>query len=81
MNRIKEIREIMGIKQKDLAIKAGVSKPYLYDLENQRRGAKRETLERIAAVLNVDVSDLFKDEKNVLAHDSSEQGNMEKKGA
>lgn len=81
MNRIKEIREFMGIKQIELATKAGVSQPYLFDLENQRRGAKRETLERIAAVLNVDVSDLFKDEKSTSAHDSSEQGTVEKKGA
>ena len=81
MNRIKEIREFMGIKQKDLAIKAGVSQPYLFDLENQRRGAKRETLERIAAVLGVNVSDLFKDDPNVSVHVSSEQGTMEKKGA
>ena len=81
MNRIKEIREFMGVKQIELATKAGVSQPYLFDLENQRRGAKRETLERIAAVLGVDVSDLIKDDPNVSAHDSSEQGTMDKKGA
>lgn len=59
MNRIKEIRETIGMKQNQLAMKAEVSSPYLYDLENNRRGARPETLERIAAALGVTVDELI----------------------
>ena len=58
MNRIKEIRESAGISQKDLANKANVSPPYLSDLEKNRRGAKPETLQRIAEALGVTTKDL-----------------------
>lgn len=63
MNRIKEIREGMKISQGELAKSASVSQPYLYDLENNRRGAKPETLERIANALGVEVKDLMVEEK------------------
>ena len=59
MNRIKEIREANGMMQKDLAELVSVSPPYLHDLENNRRGAKPETLQRIADVLGVSVNDLI----------------------
>lgn len=59
MNRIKEIRQTKGMMQKDLAEAVHVSQPYMHDLENGNRGAKRETLERIAKALNVNVSDLM----------------------
>lgn len=58
-NRIKAIRETLKITQKELATKAEVSSPYLYDLENNRRGARPETLERIAAALGVTVEELI----------------------
>ena len=58
MNRIKEIRESAGVSQKDLATKANVSRPYLSDLEKNRRGAKPETLQRIAEALGVTTKDL-----------------------
>lgn len=57
--RIKELRERRGLMQKDLAELAIISKPYLHDLENNRRGAKPETLQRIAEALGVTVSDLI----------------------
>ena len=44
--------------QKDLAIAANISRPYLHDLENNRRGAKPETLQRIAEALGVTVDEL-----------------------
>jgi len=58
MNRIKKIRKKLGISQSFLAQYANISQPYLSDLENGRRGAKPETIERIAIVLGVDVSEL-----------------------
>ena len=63
MNRIKEIRERVGITQLELAQRASVSQPYMHDLENNKRGAKRETMNRIAEVLNVEPGELIaKDE-------------------
>lgn len=54
--RIKEVRCALRVRQKELAEKADVSRPYLCDLENNRRGAKPETLQRIADALGVKVS-------------------------
>lgn len=58
MNRIKEIRVHLRVSQSSLAKSAGVSQPFLCDLENNRRGAKPETMHRIADALGVKVSDL-----------------------
>lgn len=60
MNRIKELRELAGIQQKELAERAEISRPYLHDLENNRRGAKPETYKRIADALGVTVEDLMR---------------------
>lgn len=59
MNRIKEIRVNLNISQIELARMAGISQPFMHDLENNRRGAKPETYQRIADALNVPVADLM----------------------
>lgn len=61
-NKIKAIREAKGMRQSELADKAGVSRPYMYDLENGARGAKPDTLSRIAEVLGVTVDELIGEE-------------------
>lgn len=61
MNRIKKVRQQKKIRQIDLARNAGVSQPFLSDLENNRRGAKEETMQRIADALGVKVKDLIKE--------------------
>lgn len=58
MNRIRLIRERKGVTMYRLAKDADISAPYLLDLERNARGAKPETLERIAVALGVDVSEL-----------------------
>ena len=58
MNRIKEVREQMRVSQIELARSAEISQPFLCDLENNRRGAKPETYQRIADALGVKVEDL-----------------------
>ena len=58
MNRIKEVRELLRVSQVELARSAGISQPYLCDLENNRRGAKPETMARIANALGVHITDL-----------------------
>lgn len=59
MNRIKEVRKAKCMTQVELATRAAVSQPYINDLENNRRGAKPETIERIAEALGVTVDDLI----------------------
>ena len=61
VNRIKEIREMRRVSQSELARNAGVSQPFLCDLENNRRGAKPETYKRIADALDVPVSELLQE--------------------
>lgn len=58
MNRIRAIREGKSFSQSELARRAGISQPYLCDLENNRRGAKPDTYKRIADVLEVPVNEL-----------------------
>lgn len=59
MNRIKEIRERLKVSQIELARRVGLSQPYMHDLENNKRGAKPETYQRIADALNVPVTELM----------------------
>ena len=59
MNNVKRIREERKITKKTLAAAAGVSSPYLYDLENGNRNAKPETWERIASALGCTVEELI----------------------
>lgn len=57
-NKIREVRERVGVTQMELAKLAHISQPYLSDLEKNHRGAKPETLERIASGLGVTVMEL-----------------------
>ena len=59
MNRLKEMRLEKKVGQKQLAIAAQVSAPFLYDLERGNRNAKPDTWERIAAALGCTVDDLL----------------------
>ena len=63
MNRIKEVRQMMRVSQISLARSAGISQPFLCDLENNRRGARPETLARIAEALGVTVEELMEEQK------------------
>ena len=56
MFRIREVRTVLRVTQKELSERANVSRPYLCDLEHNRRGAKPETIHRIADALGVDES-------------------------
>ena len=59
MNRIKEIRLKTNMKQLELARAAGVSAPFLHDLENGNRNAKPETMQKIADALGRSVEELI----------------------
>lgn len=58
--RIREVREEKGLKQKELAQKAGITAAYLCDLEKgKKHNPNISLLMRIAEALNVTVTDLL----------------------
>lgn len=58
MKKIKSIRVLKDVKQKDMAQKLGVSPQYLSRLESGRIDLKLSTLKRIAEILEVSISEL-----------------------
>ena len=66
-NPIRIWREHRTLTQQQLAEKAGISKPYLSQLESGKRNGTTEVLSNIAQALNVDLEDLLaaRDEANV----------------
>lgn len=59
--RIKNIRESKGLTRNELAHKIGVTDVSIYRYENNKREPKIETLKKIAAALNVPLTDLMND--------------------
>ncbi len=62
MNRIKEVLEEKGIKQKWLAEQLGKSYNMVNGYVQNRQQPRLEVLYKIAKILNVKVKDLLKDE-------------------
>jgi DNA-binding XRE family transcriptional regulator len=58
---IKLWREHRGLTQQDLADKAGISKPYISQIESGKRQGTVETIAAIARVLNVPLDVLTED--------------------
>ena len=57
---IKKIRKSKNISLNKLSIATGISRAYLFDLENNRRmNPTFSVLERISEVLNVNIKELF----------------------
>lgn len=67
-NRIQLVRKAAGLSQKELGKKMGVSGSMIGQYENDLRKPKRETLEKIAAALNVSWEDLAGEETLVYTH-------------
>jgi transcriptional regulator with XRE-family HTH domain len=66
-NRIKAIRKERGITQTGLALKAGISRTYLADIEGNRYAPSLKILGVIAEALNLKVSDLIENEEMELS--------------
>jgi transcriptional regulator with XRE-family HTH domain len=66
-SRIKAIRKERGITQTDLALKAGISRTYLADLEGDRYAPSLKILGVIAESLNLKLSELIEDEEMELS--------------
>lgn len=61
-DRIREIREEMGMKQDVLAERAGLSKGFLSDVENNKRNVGSQNLLKISNVLGASVDYLLRGE-------------------
>lgn len=60
MEKLKEIRENLGLSQAELADKAGISQPYVGAIEAGRKSPTLRTLQKLAAALGISVTDLLK---------------------
>ncbi len=62
-DRIREIRERLGLTQEELAARSGVSKGFLSDVENDKSSPGSDYLLRIANALGASVDYLLKGEE------------------
>lgn len=57
--RLRELRQERGLRLKDVSEQAGISIPYLSDLERGRTNPSLETLQTLAAAHGISVHDLL----------------------
>lgn len=58
-NTIKSLRQDKGFKQAELAQRSGISRPYLSEIENNKKLPDIETLESISKALGLPVVAIF----------------------
>ena len=61
--RIKQIRELKGMSQKDLAYSAGLDRRYIARVQNGDRNISIVNIEKIANAMHITLSDFFADDK------------------
>ena len=76
--RIRLLRERKGLREKDVAERIGVSRPFYSLLETGKRPLTVKRLEKIASVLGVTVAELY-GEKSLFDQLSMERRNKAKK--
>jgi transcriptional regulator with XRE-family HTH domain len=57
--KIKEVRELASMSQKDLAYSADLDRSYIASVENGQRNISIVNLEKIANALGITLSELF----------------------
>jgi transcriptional regulator with XRE-family HTH domain len=60
--RIRELREKLGLSNRELASLAGLSQPVMHRLENNERSADIETLEKVCEALNITLLQFFNED-------------------
>lgn len=63
-SRIRTFRNYRGLTVSDLAEAAGISQPYLSEIESGKKTGSVDVLKRIAKVLKVDLDDLVVDRED-----------------
>jgi transcriptional regulator with XRE-family HTH domain len=59
--RIKELRELSNMSQKDLSYAADLDRSYIASIENGQRNVSIVNIEKIAVALNVTLKEFFND--------------------
>lgn len=62
-NRIKELRDIKQMSQKDLAYASDLDRSYITSVENGQRNISIVNIEKIAVALGITLKEFFKDNK------------------
>ena len=58
-NRIRQLRELSSMSQKDLAYSADLDRSYIASIENGSRNVSIVNIEKIALALNVTIKEFF----------------------
>ena len=61
--RIKELREIHNMSQKDLSYSSDLDRSYIASVENGKRNISIVNIEKIAKALDVTLKDFFNNDK------------------
>ncbi|MGE5631364.1 MAG: helix-turn-helix domain-containing protein [Caulobacteraceae bacterium] len=66
--KLKQIREMANLSQKEVAEKAGISQAYYSEIENGKEKIRCpiDTLSSICSALGISLSEFFKDDKELL---------------
>ncbi len=60
--RLRQIRQIKGLSQEELADMAGLHRTYVGSVERSERNVSIDNMERLANALEVDITELLKKE-------------------
>jgi len=69
--RLKDLRKIRGITLDSLADMTGFTKGYLSKIENAKKVPPIETLSKISAALNTEISYFFQNDEELQTHDDA----------
>ena len=61
-NRIKELRQIKGISQKNLAYDSDLDRSYIASVESGKRNIAIKNIEKIAVALDISLKSFFESE-------------------
>lgn len=61
--RIRQLRELSSMSQKDLAYSADLDRSYIASIENGSRNVSIVNIEKIAIALNVTLKEFFNDDE------------------
>jgi transcriptional regulator with XRE-family HTH domain len=61
--RIKELRNLRGFSQEELADRAGIDRTYINSVENGRRNISIVNIEKISKTLKTDLASFFDEQK------------------
>jgi transcriptional regulator with XRE-family HTH domain len=61
--RLRELRQAAGLTQEQLALAAGIDRPFLVQIEGGKRSLLVERLDDIAKALGISILELFPEER------------------